>query len=213
MYEITCFDSNGDSIDHFNQWDINQKIVIKLYGCDDDYLKYPPVVHFSNSKSKEARRVRSTVTDGNTLTANVPNVLLQESLPLFISVYLTDSDNETSQRTILSDEIIVRKQPKPSDYYYIENIERITANQIKREVKNELGDDINKSHICFSGISLIDAITKKPYEIYTSDGKLMIEEIPESEAAYNSVTFVDRADKNRYKIYVSSGKLYLDRVY
>lgn len=214
MYEITCFDSEGNSIDHLNQWDVNQTITIKLYGNDSDYLKNEPFVLFSNRNSKEAKKVRSTVTGGDTITAQVPNILLEESLPLFISVYLTDSDNDTSQKTILSDEIIVRKQPKPSDYYYVENIERITAQQIKREIKNELADDINQSDISFEGITLIDAKTKRPYEIYVSDGKLMLESLDASETPLKSVTFVDRTDNDyRYKIYVSDGKIYMETVY
>ena len=219
MYEITCFDSDGNSIDYFNQWDINQTITIKLHGCDDDYLKNPPMVFFSNKNSKEARKVRSTVKEDNLIVSQVPNILLQEPYPLFISVYLTDSNNDISQKTILSDEIIVRKQPKPSDYYYVENITQITAQQIKREIKSELVDDINKSSMRFDGVTLWDIDGQRPYELYVSDGKLMLGAFEENEhqskQSVNCITFVDDANgkEDYYKIYVSNGKLYLDEVY
>lgn len=214
MYEITCFDSDGNSIDYLMQYDINQTLEIRIYGKRDDYLKNPPVILFSNRNSKEARKVRSEVKGTDTIVAKIPNILLQDALPIFVSVYLTDSENDTSQKTILSDEIIVRKQHKPSDYYYVENITQITAQQIKREIKNELADDINESDISFTGITLWDEKKQRPYEIYVSDGKLMLEALNASETPLKSVTFTDRNDNDsRYKIYVYDGKLQMEKVY
>lgn len=64
--------------------------------------------------------------------------MLQEYYPLLIYVYLTDSKDVSSQKTIIKIEIPIRKRAVPSDYEYVENIERITAEQIKQEIKNEL---------------------------------------------------------------------------
>ena len=152
MYEVPCLNLNGDTINRFYQWDIDQKIVIDLNGCDERYLQNPPEVHFSNSSRKEALVVRSTVKysgddvvvqddsvatmhAGDIIIADVPNILLQEPYPLLVYVYLTDADDSSSQKTILYSEIPVRKRAKPSDYLYVENITRITAEMIKKEIE------------------------------------------------------------------------------
>lgn len=206
MYEVPCLDINGNTINRFYQWDIDQKIVIKLKGCDKNYLKNTPEVHFCNTNRTEAFIVRSlkfgticvdsanvyasastssTVittlnkydkivyseyTDGGgdigtasedgsewcsfeyksekryiktnciehngeTIIADVPNILLQEDYPLLIYVYLTDANDSSSQKTILFSEIPVRKRAKPSDYLYVDNINRVTANMIKSELE------------------------------------------------------------------------------
>lgn len=151
MYEVPCLDLNGDTINRFYQWDIDQKIVINLEGYDERYLQNPPEVHFSNSSRKEALVVRSAVKysgddvavqDGSVATmhagdiiiADIPNILLQEPYPLLVYVYLTDADDSSSQKTILYSEIPVRKRAKPSNYLYVENITRITAEMIKKEI-------------------------------------------------------------------------------
>lgn len=135
MYEVPCLDLNGDTINKFYQWDIDQKIVINLEGCDVNYLKNAPEVHFCNSSRKEALVVRSTVSNHDTITVDVPNVLLQEAYPLLVYVYLTDASDSSSQKTILYSEIPVRKRAKPSDYLYVENITRVTAEMIKKEIE------------------------------------------------------------------------------
>lgn len=135
MYEVPCLDLNGDTINKFYQWDVDQKIVINLEGCDVNYLKNAPEVHFCNSSRKEALVVRSTVSNHDTITVDVPNVLLQEAYPLLVYVYLTDANDSSSQKTILYSEIPVRKRAMPSDYLYVENITRVTAEMIKREIE------------------------------------------------------------------------------
>lgn len=137
MYEVPCLNLKGDTINRFYQWDIDQKIVIDLNGCDERYLQNPPEVHFSNSSRKEALVVRSTVKyAGDIIIADIPNILLQEPYPLLVYVYLTDADDSSSQKTILYSEIPVRKRAKPSDYLYVENITRITAEMIKKEIES-----------------------------------------------------------------------------
>lgn len=135
MYEVPCLDLNGNTINKFYQWDIDQKIVINLEGCDVNYLKNAPEVHFCNSSRKEALVVRSTVSNHDTITVDVPNILLQEAYPLLVYVYLTDANDSSSQKTILYSEIPVRKRAKPSDYLYVENITRVTAEMIKKEIE------------------------------------------------------------------------------
>lgn len=206
MFEVPCLDLNGNTINKFYQWDIDQKIVIKLEGCGENYLKNTPEVHFCNASRTEAFVVRSlksgTISvnsanvyasasdsstviatlnngdkivyseytdgggdigtasedgrewcsfeyksekryiktncieyDGEVITADVPNILLQEAYPLLVYVYLTDANDSSSQKTILFSEIPVRKRSKPSDYIYVDNINRVTADMIKSELE------------------------------------------------------------------------------
>lgn len=140
MYEVPCLDINGNTINKFYQWDVDQKITIELTGCGENYLRIAPEVHYTNATRIESLVVRSEVANGDTITAQVPNILLQEPYPLQIYVYLTDSDDVSSQKTILYSEIPVRKRAKPSDYLYVENITRITANMIKTEIEQSTQD-------------------------------------------------------------------------
>ena len=213
MYEITCLDSDGNSISHFTQWDVDQKITIVLYGCPEDFLSIAPQIHFSNSHSKEALVVRSEVYGNDTIVAPVPNVLLQEPYPLFVHVYLTDSENVSSQKVILTTEIPIRKRVKPSDYSYVENIERITAQQIKKEIKKEIVNEINESDISFKDITLLDVITQQPYTLYFTEGKFTMDQADNGKVPYRSVTFSDEVEEAKYKIFVSDGKLKMDVVY
>lgn len=218
MYEVTCLDLDGNTINNFFQWDIDQKIVIKVKGCASDYLRIEPEVHFSNSKRDNALVVRSLRTgtlnnaanvmsqpsddsyiiatlnsgdniiyteyvpdvenvgtayettrewcvfeyrnanryikqsnitrDMETITVSVPNILLQEPYPLLVYVYLTDSNDVSSQRTVLYAEIPVRKRAKPHDYMYVENITKVSSESIKNEIlestKATRKDAINK---------------------------------------------------------------------
>lgn len=142
MYEVQCLDLDGNTIDNFFQWDCDQHIIIELKGCDEKYLSNNPEVHFTNKSREESLICRSSVkssnieanTTGDVIIAEVPNILLQEPYPLLVYVYLTDADDYKAQRTILYSEIPVRKRNKPSDYLYIENVSRITAENIKSEI-------------------------------------------------------------------------------
>lgn len=138
MYEVDCLDVYGNTIYNFFQWDVDQKIVVKLDGCDKDYLKIAPEVHYCNVKSKKAYVVRSVVSNRDTITADVPNILLQQPYPLLVYIYLTDHNDVSSQRTILRSEIPIRKRAEPHDYLFVENIERITAEQIKEEIEADI---------------------------------------------------------------------------
>lgn len=218
MYEITCLDIDGNSIDHLTQWDVDQQLVIVIHGCDDDYLSIAPNVHFSNSKRKEeALVVRSTVTNNNTITVDIPNILLQEPYPLLVYVYLTDSDKVTTkkspQKTILSTEIPIRKRAKPSKYTYVENIERITAKQLKKEIKQEFIDEVNQGDLSFETLYLFDKVMNRVYKVYTSDDKLCFtrlanEEVPE-EVQFRSITFKDRKTGNKNNLSINGNKMVL----
>ena len=143
MFEAKCLDMHGNSIDSFTQWDIDQSMVIKLDSCDDinhdssEYLRLEPEVHFSNCKRDKALVVRASVIRNDEIFVKVPNILLTEGYPLLIYVYYTNSNEPSAQATIVRTELPVRKRNEPHDYYYVENIERITAEQIKKEIEAE----------------------------------------------------------------------------
>lgn len=141
MFGVGCFDTHDNPIDHYTQWDIDQKLKIVVYDVDSSLLKNAPYIHFANVKSTEALVVRSTVEGTDTIVVDVPNSLLQESWPLLVYVYLNDNLDAHSQKTIIKIEIPVHKRVKPSDYEYVENIERITAEVIKQEVTDTVYDE------------------------------------------------------------------------
>ena len=141
MFGVGCFDTHDNPIDHYTQWDINQKLKIVVYDVDSSLLKNAPYIHFANVKSTEALVVRSTVEGTDTIVVDVPNSLLQESWPLLVYVYLNDNLDAHSQKTIIKIEIPVHKRVRPSDYEYVENIERITAEVIKQEVTDTVYDE------------------------------------------------------------------------
>lgn len=148
MYEAKCYDLYGNSVDYFTQWDTNQKIVIKLEGCGDDYhvendeLQTDPEVHFTNIKRETALAVKATAV-GNEITVDVPNLILEEPYPVLIYVYYTSSLYPSSQSTIARTEIAVRQKAQPHDYYYVENITTVTAVAIKQEILDDVTSDID----------------------------------------------------------------------
>lgn len=202
MYEVPCLNLNGDTINRFYQWDIDQKIVIDLNGCDERYLQNPPEVHFSNSSRKEALVVRSTVKysgddvavqddsvatmhAGDIIIADIPNILLQEPYPLLVYVYLTDADDSSSQKTILYSEVPVRKRAKPSDYLYVENITRITAEMIKKEI------EANTETARTNAINEINNVKTKSIATVTDTRDTAVNTITQTKT--NAVSAVDEA--------------------
>ena len=136
MYEINCYDSYGNTIDYLTQWDYNRKLIMYIDNYD---LLYAPEVHFCNQNSAEALVVQSSVED-NKVFVDIPNILLQENLPLFAYVYLSDANNANSQKTIFSVTLPVRYRPKPSEYTYVENIDKVTSAQIEQTIFDRLKD-------------------------------------------------------------------------
>lgn len=130
MYDITCLDSYGEVITNLTQWDVNQSLTIKNTG-----LTSAPLFHFCNKNSKEALVVKSTLED-NIITVKVPNILLQEGIP--IMVYLYAYSSLTSGKTLATVKIPVRPRPKPSDYEYVGNIDVISLALIEERINDAI---------------------------------------------------------------------------
>lgn len=195
MFEVECLDPYDVPIEYYTQWDVNQKMKIVLHNCEDGLLTIPPNIHFANARHKEAYVVRSSVENGNTIIVNVPNVLLEESAPLLVYVYLTDRNEVSSQKTIVKIDIPVRKRARPNNYDYVENIERITAQQIKREIKEELADDMYDSVLSLKGVTFRDVVTGVLHKLYVSNGKLVLENLGTTDEAKRLKAMQARAER------------------
>lgn len=129
MFEVTCLDSHGKSIHHLTQWDMGQSLIIK-----DTGLLKAPLFHFCNRNSTKALVVPSSISSDGVITVNVPNILLKEALPIIVYMYVYENDD--SAKTMHTIRIPVRARLKPSDYTYVENIEKITLASINDEIRN-----------------------------------------------------------------------------
>lgn len=109
MSKITCYDSSGNVLDHYTQWDLNQKLIIR--GADDSSA---PQFHFSNSSVNNALIVPSFLKNGE-ITVSVPNILLQQALPLIIHMYYQSDGISTTRHCI---RIPVEPRKKPDNYVY-----------------------------------------------------------------------------------------------
>ena len=90
------------------QWDVERKVEIK---CDESLLDE---VHFSNSNSdKDNALVVIPYEEDGKVYANIPNILLQKNMPIY--VYLT-----TTERTFKRFMFTIYARAKPDDYVYTE---------------------------------------------------------------------------------------------
>lgn len=143
MYEINCYDSYGNIITYLTQWDYNRQLSMYL---DEYNLLYAPEVHFCNQNSKEALVVQSSVEDSK-VTVDIPNILLQEHLPLFLYVYLSDAQNASSQKTIISTTIPIRQRPRPADYIYEDNVDIITWAEVEERIFTRVSERVSEISI------------------------------------------------------------------
>ena len=125
MNNIRCYDIDGNIIDTFYQWDKNQKIIVPIDSFNYDANIIAPKIHFTNDKMSNALPVQSVIEEGN-IIADVPNILLETNLPINIFFHFSSHKNLSSQRTIASTIIPVRKKNKPDNYEYEENLTEYT---------------------------------------------------------------------------------------
>lgn len=113
------------------QWDLNRQIEIDNLPDGTDITE----VNFAHPGDEEAMVV-TPAKNGNTVIANIPNILLQSDKDIFIYVCVGDV-------TICSKRKNVHSRPRPADYVY-------TETQIKQwddlcnEVYNGVGEVINE---------------------------------------------------------------------
>lgn len=93
------------------QWDLNQRLVLSG-------VKENTEVHFYVvNDNKDESYKRKTYKDGQSVYANIPNLLLQKSGTINVCIYLKEGDKASTRQDAA---IIVLPRDKPSDYEYDE---------------------------------------------------------------------------------------------
>lgn len=138
MLSAMCLDSQGRSIYHLTQWDTNQKLII-----EDEYSVggKPPTVHFCNKNSEIALGVASEISNGK-IVADIPNMLLEEPYNIIAYIFVVDSVDVKSGKTVETINIPVRPRPKPSDYVFTDNVDVIYLSDLIAQVE-QLKKDMN----------------------------------------------------------------------
>lgn len=131
MSRVLYYNSDGTPMSHLTQWDKNISLVVK--GAD---ITSAPDFHFSNKNSKKALVVKSTI-DGEDLYARIPNVLLQEGLPITVHIYYTSEDGPS--RTKYSVTIRVVPRAEPNDYEHSDSGFQY-GDCTKADIEIEIGD-------------------------------------------------------------------------
>lgn len=161
MSEIACYDSSGRVTEFLTQWDTDQTLVIK----DSSEISVP-VFHFCNKESKVALVVTPSVS-GNDISAKIPNILLQQALPLIVYLYYEHTDG--SAKTIHTITLPVRPRVKPDDYEYNENIDYISLAVIDARLST-LFKAISENSTAVSNAELVDIRTAYDGTIYPTAG-------------------------------------------
>ena len=139
--------------DSFYQWDIDQKVVHNFKIGDE--------VHFFNLKQPNALTVKSYQLD-DVVVADVPNILLQSSYPIYVYwMYLDSSGQYTKEEFIFK----VKQRPKPSGYVYTETeilsyeylderLERLEGEGLAQAVSDYLKENPIKTNISIDVVEL-----------------------------------------------------------
>lgn len=134
MFELTAYDSNGDTIHALTQWDLNQVIYIDNIGFTSS-----PIAYFNDSCGKHSFVINTELV-GNSIKIIIPNLLLQKFEPIIIGICIYVSQDNIS-RTKYFVKLPVRKREMPNDYVYVENTGEITLSSLQLKV-NELESKI-----------------------------------------------------------------------
>lgn len=123
---INCYDSDGNILKELYQWDANQSITIT--GVTTAPI---PVLHFCNRKSEVALVVTPTLS-GESIVANIPNILLQQAETIICYIY-QDSDMN-GYRTTHALYIPVIPRPMPDDYEYEDDEEHTSIHVLEARI-------------------------------------------------------------------------------
>ena len=116
----------------FTQWDVDR--VLYVEGCATK-----PMLHFWNDTLTRAIVVEPEA-DGSRWVCRVPNILLQHFMPIAVSVFIQEEDDEG--KTVARFVLQVRPKAKPQDYTFEENIGYVNWVE-KSEEAQELLDNID----------------------------------------------------------------------
>lgn len=122
MAQFVCYDSSGNELNYFYQWDTNRVIrVDKLPKTDATVY-----AHFCNKRSEEAHVVNVELVD-NGCTTIVPNSLLihPDNIIFYLSQSIRPNEKITLQRIVIP----VIPRPMPPEYIYQNELKgKIVAN-------------------------------------------------------------------------------------
>lgn len=124
MNEYKCYSTSSttEEVLYIPQWSLNQSVYI-----DAGKVHSAPILYFSNNYINRVYTTQSSLADNGRVIAVIPNLLLQNDVPITIGIKDKDDDNDYNY--IGSATVNIRKADKPTDYKYTENIN--SANDIQ----------------------------------------------------------------------------------
>lgn len=128
MLEYEIMDSSGKPLIALTQWDANREITVKGGGT----FQKPPDFHFWDKDCNLALVVPSVLVEGG-VKAKIPNILLQRSDDVMLSMFDVAESGEGKSVAILSIPVVSAK--KPQDYQFTENIEYVTFTNLVKEAE------------------------------------------------------------------------------
>lgn len=135
MASIIYYDSNGEHLDFFTQWDLNRTIMVSGIS-----MSPIPTFHLSHACSDTAYVIRGDI-HGEEVAVPVPNILLQQGKPIVMHAYYEyDDGSSKTEHTIV---IPVIPRPKPQDYIFYEHADYLTLVKVKEDLE-QLRSDINE---------------------------------------------------------------------
>lgn len=153
MEELKIYD--GRAV--FWQWDLDQKLIVPD-GLGNE-------VHFSNFKYDKTPVCEVYEMDGVRLVY-VPNIMLQDDLPLTVYAYTSDDKGE---RTTYAQAFKVIARPKPDDYVYTETEVRTWEDLDERikALENSGGPEVDPEYVG----ELVEGYLEKNPPASGKDGK------------------------------------------
>lgn len=168
------------------QWDIGRRVQLFVeYGCTINEI------HFSNRNHTDAI-IGEVKSENNVVYAEIPDVLLQDGVPLIVYTALTTQDSRTTEERMVFD---VHRREKPSDYVYtpeeiqhykklegrIEELEKRPVLS-ESEIENAVGSYLGKNPITETDPTVSEWAKAPEKPVYTADevGAIAKEKLPEA---------------------------------
>ena len=132
--DLNIIDKDGNPIDFLTQWDCNQTVIIESDGLSVDDISQ---IHFCNRNSSAAYCVTAKEDGNNNITAEIPNILLTEGLPIYVYLWASNgTDTVTSGRVKYYTVIPMRQRVKPDGFTYVDNISIVDIRLIDDKIEN-----------------------------------------------------------------------------
>lgn len=150
MFGVNLYSEDGQILTYLTQWDINQRVYVQI---SDNTDVTDPEVHFYNKKGKTDYLVENEIID-NRLYMEVPNVLLQEDLPIYMFIFMSSQQNPQSAKTVWSTVIPVKKRLKPPTYIYDDNTLYLDLYNYMKDIDQKV-TELTKANISIDEYEII----------------------------------------------------------